>query len=75
MTSVFILLIYSLIFFSCHGRIIIYNRALDKRGYLMIIEGKFFLFSSKLYVVTPHLHCLGERGHNMLLCRINKNYP
>ena len=32
-----------------------YNRALDKREYLMII-----FFSSKPYVVTPHLKCLVE---------------
>ena len=37
-------------------------------------------FSSKQYVVTPHLNRLIEtvqiRGHNMFfLCRVNKNYP
>ena len=39
----------------------------------------FFYFSSKPYVVTPHLNCLAKvvqiRGQDMCLCRINKNYP
>ena len=44
-----------------------YNfRALDKKEYLMII---FSYFSSKPYVVTPHLNRLFEtvqmRGHNI----------
>ena len=41
-------------------------RALDKRQYLMIF---FLIFSTKPYVVTPHLNCLNEtvqmRGHNI----------
>ena len=46
---------------------IIFQRALDKRGYLMIIEDKFSYFSMKPYVVTPYLNRLVEtvqmRGH------------
>ena len=42
------------------------TRALDKREYLMI---NFSYFSSKPYVVTPHLNRLNEtvevRGHNI----------
>ena len=44
-------------------------RALDKMGYLMIIEDIFSHFSSKPYDVTPHLNRLNEtvqmRGHNI----------
>ena len=54
-------------------------RALDKKGHLMIIEDNFSYFSLKPYAVTPHVNSLYEtvqmRGHNMFLCRINKNYP
>ena len=43
------------------------NRALDKRGYLVIIRDKFCTFCIKIYVVTPHLNRLIEtvqmRGH------------
>ena len=51
-------------------------RALDKREYLMIIS----YFSTKPYVVTPHLNRLIEDGsdegsQHMFLYRINKNYP
>ena len=45
----------------------------------MILRDNFSYFSLKPYVVTPHLNRLIEmvqmRGHNMFLCRINKNYP
>ena len=33
-------------------------RALDKKGYLMIIENNFSYFSLKPYVVIPPLNCL-----------------
>ena len=42
---------------------------LDKREYLMIIEGQFFLFLIETIVVTPHLNCLimtvQMSGHNI----------
>ena len=38
-------------------------RALDKRGYLMIIEDNFSYFSLKPYVVTPHLNHLETVNH------------
>ena len=38
------------------------SRALDKKEY----DDNFSYFSSKLYVVTPHLNCLVQmRGHNL----------
>ena len=45
-----------------------------------VFDDKFSYFSSKPYVVNPHLNSLVEmvqmRGHNILFfCRINKNYP
>ena len=51
-------------------------RALDKKGYLMIIEKIFFsYFSSKPYDVTPHLNRLNKtvqiKGHN--ICFYAKN--
>ena len=55
------------------------NRALDKRGPLMIIEGKLF-FPLKPYVMTPHLNRLNEtvqmRGHNICFhSELTKIYP
>ena len=55
---------------------------LDKREYLMIIFLLCFYFSSKPYVVTPHLNRLAEtvqmRGHNICfyakLTKIIPNY-
>ena len=45
------------------------SRALDKRGYWMIIEHNICYFTLKPYVVTPHLNHLNEtaqrRGHIM----------
>ena len=45
------------------------SRALDKRGYLMIIEDNYSYFSLKPYVMTPNLNCPDEtvqmRGHNI----------
>ena len=49
----------------------ILSRALNKREYLMII---FLIFSSKPYVVTPHLNCLVESQH-MISMRNKKNNP
>ena len=47
------------------------SKALDNKEYLMII---FLIFSSKPYVVAPHLNCLDEmvqmRGHNMFSFKI-----
>ena len=47
----------------------IHFRALDRRRCLMIIQNNFSYFSSKPYVVTPHLNGLIEtvqmRGHNI----------
>ena len=46
-----------------------FNRALDKREYLVIIRDNFCLFCIKTYVVTPHLNRLDKtvqmRGHNI----------
>ena len=43
-----------------------------------VFDDNFSYFSSKPYVVTPHLNCVIEtvqmRDHNMFICRINKNY-
>ena len=57
-------------------------RALDKKGYLMILRDNFSYFSLKLsvYDVNPHLNHLHKmvqiRGHNMFfLCKINQHYP
>ena len=38
------------------------TRALDKSGYLVIIEDNFSYFSLKPYVVTPHLNRLVKTG-------------
>ena len=44
-------------------------KALDKRGYLVMIMDNFCYFSINTYVVTPNLNCLDEtvqmRGHNI----------
>ena len=52
-------------------------RALDKRENF---DDNFSYFSSKPYVVTPHLNRLepslsDEGSHHTVLCRINKIYP
>ena len=53
------------------GGVYIY-RALDKREYLMILWDDFSYFTTKPYVVTPHLNCLIEMvqrmGHNICFC-------
>ena len=57
---------------------VLYHRALDKKGYLMIISD----FSLKPYIVTPHLNRRNEtvqmRNHNVCfyaeLTKIILNY-
>ena len=56
------------------------SRALDKRRYLLIIEGYFSYFLLKPYVVTPHLNRLVEtvqmRGHNICFyAELTKTIP
>ena len=58
------------------------SRALDKREYFEELRDNFSYFSSKPYVMTPHLNCLIEtvqmRGHNIRfdgeLTKIIPNY-
>ena len=57
---------------------IITDRAVDKRGYFVIIRDNFSQFFIHTYVMAPHLNRLDKtvqmRGHNMVSMRNKKNY-
>ena len=54
------------------------HEKIQSSRYKGVFDDNFSYFSSKPYVVTPHLNRLIEtvqiRGHDMFLCRINKKY-
>ena len=55
-------------------------RALDKREFLIIIEGYFFLFLIESICCDPssepsHRDGSDEGSQHIFLCRINKTYP
>ena len=66
--------------------VLVYTQSSRQKG---VFDDIFSYFSSKPYVVTPHLHCLAEtvqmrvmmrqlrqmRVTTYVLSRINKNYP